>query len=125
MTSRYACCAFSFRNLLHSPFRQGQVIRGRFLRFLDEPVQYDEHLVVKATDEPGYPLARKRRAHFPKTIFEASHQWPPNRPAELHSHEVEPDSAPVGLVEAAQPNRAPGTRPLPCGKTGPAPPGSG
>ena len=66
-------------------------------------MQHDEHLVVKAQDKPGDPLARKRRAHFPKTIFEASHQWPLNRPAELHSHEVEPDSAPVVLVEAAQP----------------------
>ena len=51
------------------------------------PCRYHEHLVVNAQDEPGYPLARKRRAHFPKTIFKASHQWPPNRPAELHPHE--------------------------------------
>ena len=58
---------------------------------------------MKAQDEPGYPLAWKRRAHFPKTIFEASHKWHPNRPAELHPHEVEPDSSPVVLVEAAQP----------------------
>ena len=28
---------------------------------------------MKAQDEPGYSLARKRRAHFPKTIFETSH----------------------------------------------------
>src|ERR1035438_9239023 len=53
VTSRYACCAFSFRNLLHSPSRQGQVMRRRFLRFLDEPVQHDEHLVVTAQDQPG------------------------------------------------------------------------
>jgi hypothetical protein len=77
------------------------VIRRYFLRFLNKPVQYDEHLIVKAKDEPGYPLARKRRAHFPKTILEATHQWPPNRPAELHSHEVEPDSVAVALVETA------------------------
>ncbi len=58
---------------------------------------------MKTQDQPGYPLTRKCRAHFPKTIFEAPHQWPPNWPAELHSHEVEPDSVPVGLVEATQP----------------------
>jgi hypothetical protein len=65
-------------------------------------VQHDKHLVVKAQDEPGYPLAWKRRAHFPETVFEASHQRPPNRPAELYPHEVEPDSAPVFFVETAQ-----------------------
>src|SRR5277367_5415503 len=85
--------------------------------------RHDEHLIVKAQDEPGYPPARKRRAHFPKTIFEASHQWPPNRPAELHLHEVEPDSAPVVLIEAAQPIEYRWYRPLPCGKTGPVSPG--
>ena len=58
---------------------------------------------MKAQDEPGYPLARKRRAHFPKTILETSHQWSPDRPAELHPHEVEPDSAAVVPVEVAQP----------------------
>ena len=66
-------------------------------------MQHDQHLIVKAQDEPGYPPARKRRAHFPKTIFEASHERPSNRPAELHAHEIEPDRVAVVLVEAAQP----------------------
>jgi len=43
-------------------------IHRHFLRFLDKPVQYNEHLIVKAQDEPGYPLARKRRAYFPQTL---------------------------------------------------------
>jgi len=58
---------------------------------------------MKAEDEPGDSLARKRRTHFPKTIFETSHQWPPNRSAELHPHEVKPNRVPVRLIETAQP----------------------
>src|ERR1017187_6908875 len=76
---------------------------GVFCVFLMNPCSTTSIWRVKAQDEPGYPLARKRRTHFPKTIFNASHQRSPNRPAELHPHEVEPDSVPVSFVEAAQP----------------------
>lgn len=84
-------------------FARAKSSAGVFCVFLMNPCSTTSAWRVKAQDEPGYPLARKRRAHFPKTVFEASNQWPPSRPAELHPHEVQPDIAPVGLVEAAQP----------------------
>lgn len=37
--------------ILHSSFGESQIIRRRFLRFLDEPMQDDRRLVVKAQDE--------------------------------------------------------------------------
>jgi hypothetical protein len=59
----------SFRNHSHSSFGAGQIIGWRFCMFFDESMQYDEYLVVKAKDEPGYPSAGKRRTHFQQTIF--------------------------------------------------------
>ena len=72
-------------------------------------MQHDEHLVVKAQDEPIYSLARERRAYFPQAVFKTSYQRSPNWPAELHPHKVQSGYATVFLVETTQPigNRRP------------------
>ena len=65
MTSRYACCAFSVTSFILRFASALEVIRRRFLRFLNKPVQHDEHLIVKAQDEPGYPAGSEASSALP------------------------------------------------------------
>ena len=68
-----------------------------------EEMNISRQAVIKTLIRQALEDVYKRQAHFPKATLKASHQRPPNRPAELHPHEVEPDSVAVALVETAQP----------------------
>jgi hypothetical protein len=68
--------------------RDRQIIRRRFLRFLYEGVQRDQHASVESKQDARLTPASKCGTHFPQTAA----QWPTygqaNRPSELHLGDI-------------------------------------
>ena len=68
---------------------------GVFSVLLNEAMQHHQSLIMKAQNQPGNILARQAGAYFPQSILEDANERHPNRPAELHPHEIEANSTPV------------------------------
>jgi hypothetical protein len=68
--------------------RKRQIIGRRFLRFLHEGMQRNQHALVKSKQDARFTLATKRRSHLPKTAAQRPTHRQTDRPSELHLGDV-------------------------------------
>src|SRR6185312_4285824 len=79
--------ALAMVHLMFAPPRGIQIVRWRFLRFLDESMQQDHRCSIDGEQQPGNS-SRDATAHFPQSRFHFANQRHAQRPAELHGLDV-------------------------------------